>query len=70
MPKRLSLLCYPLNCLEYYKFETSRFCEVEVGGECITEVGKTVTERLKVEIEGEELMTGQCVDSCGKSAVV
>jgi hypothetical protein len=46
-----------LNCLEYYKFRTSRFCEVTIGSNSITKGGKTVTNQITIvrEIVGDEL---------------
>ncbi len=48
-----------LSCLQYYRRDTSRFCEVVPAGEMTTEGDKTVCRSITVvrEIVGEELST-------------
>lgn len=58
-----------LNCLEYYKSD-SRFCEVLIGEESITEKGKTVTSTIRIlrelgREEIEKLLTGEVKFSNG-----
>ncbi len=48
-----------LSCLQYYRRDDSRFCEVVPSGEMITEGNKTVCRSITVvrELTGEELST-------------
>jgi hypothetical protein len=60
----------PLNCLEYYEFDSSRFCEVTIGSNSITEGEKTVTNQITIvrEIVGDELkelMSGEMLSGIG-----
>jgi len=53
---------FALNCIEYYG-PTSRFCEVQIGSNYITQNGKTVTDSITIlrELKREEideLLTG------------
>ena len=45
-----------LKCLNYYKSKSTRFCEVKIGRNSITEGDKTVTDTITIlrELEGNE----------------